>query len=107
MASSRAPSTRARRAPSRPASHAARVDRDFTRDAPHQTGESHREPEPEPEPRRRFSGTTTLFTHPLVDKTRTTRVDDNDEGPHLAVGPFDIVPGEALAEERRFELVRA
>jgi len=48
-----------------------------------------------------------LFTHPLVDKTRTTRVDDNDEGPHLAVGPFDIVPGEALAEDRRFELVRA
>lgn len=30
----------------------------------------------------------------------------NDEGPHLAVGPFDIVPGEALAEDTRFELVR-
>jgi hypothetical protein len=47
-----------------------------------------------------------LLTHPSVDKTRTTRVDNNDEGPHLAVGPFDIVPGEALAEDTRFELVR-
>ncbi len=38
----------------------------------------------------------------LRRKTET----DNVEGPPQAVGPFDIVPGEALAEDTRFELVR-
>lgn len=42
----------------------------------------------------------------LWTKTRTTRAEDNEAGPHLAVGPCDIVPGEALAEDTRFELVR-
>ena len=37
-----------------------------------------------------------------ADETTT-----NVEGPHReAVGPFDVVPGEALAEDTRFELVR-
>lgn len=31
---------------------------------------------------------------------------DNVEGPPVSRGPFDIVPGEALAEDTRFELVR-
>ncbi|CAK7287116.1 hypothetical protein SGPA1_50082 [Streptomyces misionensis JCM 4497] len=31
---------------------------------------------------------------------------DNAEGPPASRGPFDIVPGEALAEDTRFELVR-
>jgi hypothetical protein len=36
----------------------------------------------------------------------TTRSEDNAEGPPVSRGPFDIVPGEALAEDTRFELVR-
>ena len=43
---------------------------------------------------------------PLSTKTRTTRSEDNVEGPPVSRGPFDIVPGEALAEDTRFELVR-
>lgn len=48
---------------------------------------------------------------PGSDAQEETNRDGNGDGqrrraPPQAVGPFDFVPGEALAEDTRFELVR-